>query len=152
MRCDMPDNYINIGSVKACFFVRVSLFLVRELGKKPMLYFSVEEAIKCASMGYYGIGILAFSQLLNVFNRRTPSARHMVAHEFLVARPSKEVFDEVVEAVKEAAREQSEREQKRYPNASSYQETVLREWHSLVARLHGINEEESANRFAGTAP
>ena len=141
----MPDNCINIGSVNACFFVPVSSFLIRELERKPLLYFSVEEALKCASMGYYGIGILAFSQMLNVFNQKTPSARHIVAHEFLTARPTKEMFKQVIQAVKQAATEQSERELKKHSSPTTYQKTVLSEWRSFMAQLHGIDEEELDN-------
>lgn len=84
----MNDSYINIGSEKACFFVKSSIFLVRQLKAKPVLYYAVEEALRCASQGYYAIGILAFAQLLNVFNKKTPQARHIVAHELLTTRPN----------------------------------------------------------------
>jgi len=107
---------------------------------------SVEEALKCASMGYYGIGILAFSQILNVFNQKTPSARHMVAHEFLTARPTKEMFEQIMQTVKQAATEQSERELRKHSNPTTYQENVLSEWRSFMAQLHGIDEGELDNQ------
>jgi hypothetical protein len=143
---EMPDNYINIGSVKSCFFVPISLFLIKQLKRKPLLYFSVEEAIRSASMGCYGIGILAFSQILNVFNQKTPTDRHMVAHEFLTMRPTKEMFDKIVQEVKLATKKQSDREQKRYPDAASYQETVMTQWGSFITQLHGIDEKELDNK------
>jgi len=136
----MNENYINIGSVNACFFVKMSLFLLRRLEKKPLLYFAVEEALECANIGYYGIGILTFSQLLNLFNRKTPGARHIVAHEVLATRPTRETFDEIVEAFKEAARAHSDDEQRKQPDTSRYQRMVLNEWHSFMVRLHRIQE------------
>lgn len=70
----------------------------------------------------------------------------LVAHEFLTARPTKEMFEQVVQAVKQAATEQSERELRKHSSPTTYQETVLSEWRSFMARLHGIDEQELDNQ------
>lgn len=92
-RSCMNKLYINVGSEKCCLFVKMSSFLLRALERNPLLYFAVEEALECAKIGYYAIGILTFSQLLNLFNRKTPASRHVVAHQILRQRPTKPVFE-----------------------------------------------------------
>lgn len=134
----MDELYINIGSEKCCLFVKMSGFLLRALERRPLLYFAVEEALECAKMEYYGIGILTFSQLLNVFNRKMPAGRHVVAHEILTTRPTKETFEEVVDAVKSAASEQSDRESAKCTTVAAYKRRIVSEWKALITDLHGI--------------
>ena len=133
-----PDIYINIGSEKCCQFVSMSRFLLKQLDKKPLLYYSVEEALECAKIGYYGIGIIAFSQLLNLFKEKTPEHRHLVAHDFLCQRPSKEVFDETVAAFKNAASKQSDHEYKKQNDIPAYKQLLSKEWEELIKKLHGL--------------
>lgn len=92
--------YINIGTEEACLFVYLSKKLIKILEQNPFLYYSVEEALQCASQGYYATGILAFSQIFNCFGVKTPEARHKVAHEFLLHKPSKETYDKLLITLK----------------------------------------------------
>ena len=130
--------HINIGSEKCCIFVNISMLLLKELDKKPLLYYSVEEALECAKIDCYGIGIIAFSQLLNLFAEKTPEHRHLVAHEFLRKRPSKEMFEETVAAFKSAASEQNARECRRRNDIPAYQQLLVKKWKELVKKLHGL--------------
>ena len=84
----MEKLYINIGSEKCCFFVKISIFLINQLEKHPFLYYAVEEALECAKNGYYAAGIITFAQLLNLMKKKTPYSRHLVAHEILKERPT----------------------------------------------------------------
>jgi hypothetical protein len=90
------ELYLNIGTVKCCLFVPTSTFMIKQLTQYPLLCFSVEEALECAKLGYYGIGVMTFAQILNLRNEETPDERHRVAHKFLEGRPSKATFDEIV--------------------------------------------------------
>jgi hypothetical protein len=112
--------------------------LLEELDKKPLLYYSVEEALECAKIGYYGIGIIAFSQLLNLFREKTPEHRHLVAHEFLRQRPSKEMLEETVAAFKNAASKQSDRECRKRNDIPAYQQLLFKKWKELIKKLHGL--------------
>jgi len=132
----MNDLYINVGSEKCCLFVKMSTFLVGALDRRPLLYYAVEEALECAGIGHYGIGILAFSQLLNLFNRDTPSSRHIVAHELLRQRPTEQMFEETVEAFKIAASEQSDHECGKHGSIADYHQSVLRDWNEFIKEHH----------------
>ena len=132
------DYYINVGSEKCCQFVNMSERLLKELDEKPLLYYSVEEALECAKIGYYGIGIIAFSQLLKLFGEKTPEYRHLVAHEFLRQRPSKEMFEETVAAFKNTASKQSDRECRRQNDIPAYQQLLSKKWKVLIKKLHGL--------------
>ena len=132
----MNDLYINIGSEKCCLFVKMSSFLLRALKRHPVLYYAVEEALECARIGYFGIGIIMFSQLLKLFNKKTPGSRNVVAHEALIQRPSKHMFEETVEAFKSAASEQSDRERGKHGSIAGYQQSVVTEWQEFIKEHH----------------
>jgi hypothetical protein len=134
----MDELYINIGTVKCCLFVKMSTFLLRAIVHNPLLYFAVEEALECAKIEYYCVGVLTFSQLLNVFNCETPASRHAVAHEILRTRPTKQTFEEVVEAFKSAASEQSDRESGKCRSVADYKRNIVSEWEAFIKNLHGI--------------
>jgi hypothetical protein len=134
--CCMNELYINVGSKKCCLFVKMSILLLRALERTPLLYFAVEEALECAKTGYYGIGILTFSQLLNLFNERTPASRHVVAHELLRQRPTKLMFEEAIEAFKSAASRQGDRECRRHASTTDYQQKVAKEWKAFFEKLN----------------
>ncbi len=132
----MNDLYINIGSEKCCLFVKMSAFLLKALKRHPVLYYAVEEALECEKIGYFGIGILTFSQLLLVFNKKTPGSRNVVAHEALTQRPSKQMFEEAVEALRSAASEQSERECGKHGSIADYQQRIVTEWEKFIKEHH----------------
>lgn len=134
----MDDFYVNIGTTKCCLFVKMSAFLLKVLKRNPLLCFAVEEALECAKMEYYGIGILAFSQLLNAFGRKTPASRHAVAHEIFRTRPTKQTFEEVVDAFKIAASERSDCEMERCRTATDYKQKIVSEWEAFIKDLRGI--------------
>lgn len=134
----MNDLYINLGSKKSCLFVKMSIFLVRVLEKHPLLYYAVEEALECAKLGYYGIGIVTFSQLLNLIKKETPKSRHIVAHEVLMQRPTKDTFDIIVESFRIAASEHSQREIAKSQSIEEYHQKITRDWKALIKNLHGI--------------
>ena len=92
--------HLNIGTEKSCLFVYLSKHLIGVLKRNPLLYYAVEESLTCAERGYYSAGILTFSQMLNQFNGKTPSARHEIAHEFLQKRPTKKTYESILEQLK----------------------------------------------------
>jgi len=114
----------------------MSVFLIKALAKRPLLYHAIEEALECATLHYYGIGIITFSQLLNLFGRDTPESRHIVAHEVLEQRPTKEMFDSIVESCKNAASECSDREIAKSQDIEEYQQKVVGGWKLLMKSLH----------------
>lgn len=132
----MDTLYINIGTVKCCLFVRMSRRFLKVLQHNPVLYFAVEEALQCAKSGYYGIGILALSQILNALNKTTPTSRHVVAHEILRHRPNSPAFECVLEALKKTAYEQSKRELAKSKDKAAYRRRLVEEWHVLICILH----------------
>lgn len=110
----------------------MSKYLIEVLRKYPLLHYAVEESLLCAKMGYYGIGILAFSQLLNQLNKRTPDARHEVAHEFLKVRPTKGIYEGILEEFKKAASERSDSELEKSQNIQHYQQELVGSWDQLM--------------------
>ncbi len=136
----MGEHYINIGSEKCCCFVRMSMFLITQLDKNPFLYYAVEEALECAKIGYYSTGILTFSQLLNLLHKKTPTERHLVAHDILQSRPTKESYEKIEEAFKDAATHQSKTEQSRRSSQQEYNRQLTQKWTELISKLHpGVN-------------
>ena len=77
--------------------------IINLLEKNPFLYYAVEEAMECAKNNYYASGILAFSQILNSLNEKTPKDRHVIAHEMLRNKPTKEMYDDIKSKVEEVA-------------------------------------------------
>jgi len=134
----MNELYINIGSEKACLFVKTSIFLIKTLERHPLLYYAIEEALECAKLGYYGIGILTFAQLLNLFNKNTPESRHMVAHEFLKQRPSEDMYNTIVESLKNVATDRSNQEIAKTKSIENYHKKLEEAWGILIKHLHGI--------------
>jgi hypothetical protein len=131
----MKDSYINIGSRKCCFFVKISIFLINQLEKHRFLYYAVEEALECAKNGYYAIGIITFAQLLNIMKKKTPRSRHLIAHEILKIRPTKDSFETIKQEFKKAASEYNNREMVKYENISQYQVHVFQKWNTLMEKL-----------------
>lgn len=101
--------------------------------RNPLLYYAVEEFLECAKIGYYSSGIIVLSQLLNLFNKKTPSKRHEVAHEILVKRPNREDYEQILESFKKAALNKQNEEITRYKNPSNYEKTVRKAWDELIA-------------------
>lgn len=132
----MGEHYINIGSEKCCCFVRMSMLLITQLDKNPFLYYAVEEALECAKNGYYSTGILTFSQLLNLLHKKTPAERHLVAHDILQFRPTKESYEKIEEAFKNTATHQSITEQSRRSSQQEYNGQLTQKWNELIAKLH----------------
>jgi hypothetical protein len=136
--------YINIGTEKSCMFVKMSRYLLRQLERYPLLYYSVEEALECAKIGYYGIGAIAFAQLLNLLNEKTPESRHLVAHRFLEVRPSKETFDEVVAEFKAAAANRSDHESRSFTPVGEYHRTIAAQWNEFIKNLHATPQSSQS--------
>lgn len=132
----MDDLYINIGSAKCCLFVKMSSFLISALNRKPLLYYAVEEALECEKIGYYGIGIITFSQLLNLFRKQTPPSRHLVAHEVLKQRPAQQMLQSTIQELKMAAAERCDQESRRHGNRARYQQSIIRDWEKFIGRHH----------------
>jgi hypothetical protein len=128
-------QYINIGTEKACLFVRMSRLLLNQLRHYPLLYYAVEEALECAKIGYYSAGILVFAQLLNCFNEETPNSRNMVAHELLKRQPNRDTFDSVVAEFKRVAALRYQQESHRSDNADEFDRRINREWWELMRSL-----------------
>jgi hypothetical protein len=131
----MDNLYINIGTKKSCLFVTLSMLLIKQLDKNPFLYYAVEEALECAKNNYYASGILAFSQLLNLFNEKTPKDRHIIAHEILRHRPTKEMYEQIIEKVKNASIAINVREMKRHDDIKKYEQKILKAWNDLMSKL-----------------
>ncbi len=68
----MSDLYVNLGTGKCCFFVQASKLLLEKLERYPALHHAVEESLECAKLEYYGIGVIAFAQLLNLLSAKNP--------------------------------------------------------------------------------
>lgn len=131
----MDNLYINIGTEKSCFFVNLSMFLIKQLDKNPFLYYALEEALECAKNNYYASGILTFSQLLNLLNEKTPEDRHIIAHEIFRNRPTKEMYEQIVEKVKNAVTAINIREISRQSDIKQYEQIILKAWNDLMSKL-----------------
>lgn len=136
----MDERYINIGSEKSCCFVRTSLFLIKQLDKHPFLYYAVEEALECAKIGYYAVGILTFSQLLNLTNKSTPKERNRVAHEILKGPPTKEMYERVKIKFEKAAEAITKKELSLHKDPKEYDQKLAQVWTELIVKWHpGVN-------------
>lgn len=135
----MDNHYINIGSPKCCFFVKTSLTIIRVLDQNPFLHFAVEEAMECAKNDYYAAGILSFSQLLNQLNEKTPNDRHLIAHEILRNKPTKEMYESIFEQVKSATAAINIREMKRHRDIKQYAQRVSHAWNAFMRKYHNGN-------------
>lgn len=132
----MNNVYINIGTPKCCLFVKTSMFLIKQFDKNPFLFFAVEEALECAKNQYYASGILTFSQLLNLLNEATPKNRHMVAHEILKNKPTKEMYEEIKEKFEKAASNINIKEIKQHSDIKQYEEKISRSWNDFMAKIN----------------
>lgn len=132
----MSNIFINIGTEKSAFFISISIFLIKRLEKKPLLYYAVEEAVLCAKNGHYATGILTFAQLLNLLKEKTPNDRHLVAHQILEVRPTEKAYKEAKSKLEDVAKEISEMETSRYSNIQEYQDKVHEEWQKLMKKLN----------------
>ncbi len=97
--------FINIGTKNSCLFLNLSKRLIEILKRNPLLYFAIEESQKCASIDCYSAGILACSQILNCYGKKTSPVRHKVAHEILINRPNKKDYEAIFKQLKSAAEE-----------------------------------------------
>jgi hypothetical protein len=129
------DLYINIGTEKSCYFVQLSFFLLRILEQHPILYYAVEESIICGEKGYFASGIIAFSQILKIFNQSTPTVRNKIAHELLIYRPSTNDFENIKQQVKEAAYQMHINELNRAKDIKAYKQKLLSAWEEFIKRL-----------------
>ncbi|MHC4798924.1 MAG: hypothetical protein ACYTF1_20010, partial [Planctomycetota bacterium] len=102
-------------------------------------YYAVEEALKCAKNGYYAVGIITFAQLLNLLKEKTPSDRHLVAHEILSKRPSKDNYEEIVQQFKNAASEFNYKESINYKDINQYKNLVLQKWQELMTKQFNLS-------------
>lgn len=128
--------YINIGTEKSCFFIHMSRFLIGELRKKPKLYYAVEQALKNVEQGYFDMGVLAFSQILNLFNQKTPNQRHEVSHELLKKQQDEGSYNTIVDRLKLVAKFQQEKEIRRTTNKKRYYEELTQNWEQLMQELN----------------
>lgn len=132
----MANNiYINIGTESCCFFVKMSIFLIKRLEQNPFLYYAVEEALQCAQNGHYATGIITFAQLLNLLQEKTPEDRHLVAHKILRVRPTREAYEKVKKEFKKVAADINEKEASRHANATEYEKKVHTSWQTLMQKL-----------------
>jgi len=129
---ELGNHYISIGTGKGCFFVPNSRRLMILLDKYPSLYYAVEESLMCAQKGYYAGGILAFSQLINLFNEETPPERHSVAHKMLIEIPSKKSYDKVVNQFKLITQKVRDNELKKSINKAVYNKEIEKLWRNLT--------------------
>ena len=106
------------------------------LENNPFLYYAVEEAIECAKNDYYASGILAFSQLLNALNEKTPKDRHIIAHEILRNKPTKEMYEEIKAKVEKAADDINISEIKKHRDIKEYEQKIQNRWRELMAKLN----------------
>lgn len=127
----MDNIYFNIGTEKCSFVVPVSEFLLKIVTKYPLLYFAIEEAVLCAKRGYYSAGILAFSQILNQFQVKTPKERHEVAHKILTKRPDKRVYESISLQLKKAAQDKFKNELGRARDPGKYHRDLFFKWCDL---------------------
>jgi hypothetical protein len=89
-------KYINVGTEKSCFFLRISKTLINVLKKNPLLHHAVEEGVIVAERyNYYAAGILVLSQLGNTLNIKNPKERNEVAHDFLEIIPKEESYNRI---------------------------------------------------------
>ena len=132
----MDNVYINIGSPKCCMFVKISMFIIKQLDKNPFLYYAVEEALECAKNQYYASGILTFSQLLNLLNEATPKDRHMVAHEILKNKPTKEMYEEIKAKFEKVASEINIKEISKSGDPKRYEQKIRQSWNELMVKLN----------------
>jgi hypothetical protein len=132
----MNNVYINIGSTKCCFFIKISMRVINLLEKQPFLYYAVEEAMECAKNNYYASGVLAFSQILNALNEKTPGHRHVVAHEILKNRPTKEMYDEIKRKLEETADKINIKEIKKHDTIKEYEQKIQSRWKELMNKLN----------------
>ena len=132
----MDNVYINIGSTKCCLFVKTSVTIIRILDQNPFLYFAVEEAMECAKNDYYAAGILSFSQILNQLNEKTPDERNLIAHEILRNKPTKDMYESILEQVKSATSAINTREMKRHRDIKQYSQKVSHAWNAFMRKYH----------------
>jgi len=134
MKHPQGTPYINIGSEKACLFLHMSKFLMMNLTTRPKLYYAIEQALKTAEQGYFDSGVLAFSQLLNLFNQKTPDQRHVVAHEFLEQQQDEDTFNVILNKLKLVAEYRQEKEIRKHKlGRKKYFQDLHAEWESFHA-------------------
>lgn len=143
MKAIMNTHYINIGTEKCCFFVPLSTFLLKRLEQHPLLYYAMEEAVKCAQAGYYSAGIIIFAQLLNVFNEGTPDGRHKVAHSVLKERPTREAYDAIVAQVLKIAKKIQNSEISKYPDTKAFELEIGEKWNFFMTKMSENRNSEN---------
>lgn len=110
--------------------------IINLLEKNPFLYYAVEEAMECAKNNYYASGILTFSQILNSLNEKTPKDRHVIAHEMLRNKPTKEMYDDIKSKVEKVADEINIREIKKHSDIKQYEKNISRSWNDFMAKIN----------------
>lgn len=128
----LGDYFINIGTERSCFFVANSKHLMMILERYPLLYYAIEEGVVCAKRGYFAGGILAFAQLINLFNKATPPERHVVAHNILEAPPNEGSYKKIVEELKAIADAKNKEELRKYLNKEKYNTDLEARWRNLI--------------------
>lgn len=128
----LGDFYINIGTEKSCFFVVNSRYLMEMLERHPLIYYAIEEGMVCAKGGYYAGGILAFAQLINLFNKETPQERHTVAHKMLDEIPSEDNYNQVKKQFEIIAEKMRANELKKVGDKIAYNQNLERRWRILI--------------------
>ena len=128
--------YISIGTEKSCFFIHMSKFLIGELRKKPKLYYAVEQALKNVEQGYFDMGVLALSQILNLFNQKTPDQRHEVSHELLEKQQDEGSYNAIADRLKLVAKFQQEKEIRKCTNKKKYHEELQHHWEQMMQELN----------------
>ena len=132
----MNNVSINIGSPKCCFFVKISMRIINLLEKNSFLFYAVEEAMECAKNNYYASGILTFSQILNSLNEKTPKDRHIIAHEILKKKSTKEMYEKIKAKVEKAADDINISEIKKHKDIKEYELKIQSRWCELMAKLN----------------
>ncbi len=135
----MESYHINIGTTKCCFFLPISLHLTKTLNTYPFLPKAIEEALECSKLGYYSAGILALSQLLNVFKKQTPKARHAAAHKMLVNPPAKDDYENIKALIETVCKKKQEDEKQRYNDHSKYFSKVAEEWNKTIGVKYNMS-------------
>ncbi len=138
----METPYINIGTEKSCLFVHMSLHMIKHLEMYPLLFYAVEEAMKCAEMEYFAAGIIIFSELsCKIFNVKKPHSRNTVAHEPYKYRPQKTSYDNILKKFEDAAKRKYEEEFfNRKKDQKNYHEQIRQRWNELQSKLRGNSQ------------
>jgi len=134
------EPYINIGTPKTCLFVYMSKRLLNELYSYPFLYDAVEEALFSAKNGYYSIGIIVWYDLLkdiiHVSSNEDSNKRNIPAHDILKTRPTKELYDNLLNKFKKEAKRCYLKESSKAKDKDMYYSEILNEWKNYIKTIN----------------